>query len=123
MSILVVDDEAEIRQLISAVLTEEGYIVDQAANGYAALMYLRVVPTLPCVIFLDLIMPLMSGWDLLRILQGHPTLASIPTVAISTVRTFTTARMLGAHEGLDKSLDLERLVALVRRYCDSSNTT
>jgi CheY-like chemotaxis protein len=120
MPILVVDDEAEIRQLISEVLTDEGYIVDQEANGYAALIYLRVAPTLPCVILLDLMMPLMSGWDFLRSIQGHPVFASIPIVAISAVRTFAAATVLGAQEGLDKPLDLDRLVALVRRYCDSA---
>jgi CheY-like chemotaxis protein len=123
MPILVVDDEAETRQLISAVLTDEGYTVDQEANGYAALVYLRVAPTLPCVILLDLLMPLMNGWEFLRARQDHPVLASIPTVAISAVRTFATARVLGAQEGLAKPLDLDRLVAVVGRYCDSSNTS
>jgi hypothetical protein len=65
----------------------------------------------------------MNGWDFLRIIQDHPVLASIPTVAISGVRTFAAAKVLGPQEGLDKPLDLGRLVALVRRYCDSSNTT
>jgi CheY-like chemotaxis protein len=123
MPILVVDDEAEIRQLISAVLTEEGYSVDQAPNGYAALIYLRIASTLPCVIVLDLMMPLMSGWEFLRARQNYPLLATIPTVAISAVGTFATARLLGAQEGLDKPIDLDRLVAVVGRYCSGSNTT
>jgi CheY-like chemotaxis protein len=122
MPILVVDDEAETRQLISAVLMEEGYTVDQEANGYAALVYLHVAPRLPCVILLDLMMPLMNGWDFLRSIQGHPVLGSIPTVAVSAVRTFATARLLGAQEGLDKPIDLDRLVAVVGRYCGGSNT-
>jgi CheY-like chemotaxis protein len=120
MPILVVDDEAETRQLISAVLTEEGYSVDQVANGYAALVYLRVAPALPCVILLDLMMPLMNGWDFLRSIQDHPVLGSIPTVALSAVGTFATAKLLGAQEGLDKPIDLDRLVAVVGRYCPSA---
>jgi CheY-like chemotaxis protein len=123
MPILVVDDEAETRQLICKVLTEEGYKVDQEANGYAALVYLRVAPSLPCVILLDLMMPLMNGWDFLRAQQDHPLLASIPTVVISAVGTFATATVLGAQEGLAKPIDLNRLVAVVGRYCGSSNTS
>jgi CheY-like chemotaxis protein len=97
MSILVVDDEAEIRQLISAVLTEEGYTVAQATNGREALAYLRAAPTLPCVILLDLMMPIMNGWEFLRARQNYPLLATIPTVAISAVRTFATATALDCH--------------------------
>jgi DNA-binding NtrC family response regulator len=68
------------------------------------------------------LMPLMNGWDFLRVQQDHPLLASIPTVALSAVGTFATARLLGAQEGLGKPIDLNRLVAVVARYCDSSNT-
>jgi CheY-like chemotaxis protein len=117
MSILIIDDEPEISRLISEVLTEEGYMVDQTANGYAALAYLRAVPTLPCVIFLDLMMPLMSGWDFLRVQQSDAMLASIPTVVISAANTFEAAKVLGAQECLVKPLDLEHIVALVQRYC------
>ncbi len=119
MSILIVDDEAEIRQLITDVLTDEGYIVDQAKNGYTALAYLHAAPALPCVIILDLMMPSLNGWDFLRARQGDPVLEPIPTVVISAVGTFATAKVLGAQECLSKPLDLDHLVALVRQYCGS----
>jgi CheY-like chemotaxis protein len=123
MSILIIDDEPEISRLISEVLTEEGYMVDQTANGYAALAYLRAVPTLPCVILLDLMMPLMSGWDFLRVQQSDAMLASIPTVVISAAHTFEAAKVLGAQDCLVKPLDLDYIVNIVQRYCVRAPTS
>jgi CheY-like chemotaxis protein len=117
MLVLVIDDEHGFRQLISELLTEEGYIVDLAANGYEALAYLRGAPALPCVIILDLMMPIVSGWDFLRARHSNPLYASIPTIVISAVRTFATAKVLGAQECLLKPLDLNRLLTIVQRYC------
>jgi CheY-like chemotaxis protein len=120
MPILVVDDKAEIRSLISDVLVDEGYTVAQAANGREALAYLRAAPTLPCVIILDLMMPLMDGWGFLRARQGNPVIRAIPTVVISDLHTFA-AQVLGAQECLLKPLDLDSFVALVQRYCDKES--
>ncbi len=83
MPILVVDDKAEIRSLISDLLVDEGYTVAHAANGREALAYLHAVPALPCVIILDLMMPFLNGWDFLRARQGNPVIWAIPTVVIS----------------------------------------
>jgi CheY-like chemotaxis protein len=118
MPILVVDDKAEIRSLISDVLVDEGYTVAHAANGREALAYLHAAPTLPCIIILDLMMPLMDGWDFLRARQGNPVIWAIPTVVISDLHTFAAANVLGAQECLLKPLDLDCFVALVQRYCD-----
>lgn len=120
MPILVIDDEVQIRQLISTVLTDEGYSVDLAANGDAALTYLQATPALPCVIILDLMMPTLNGWDFLRARQDDLRLAPIPIIVISAAHTFATARVLGAQEFLLKPLDLDHLVALVQRYCGSA---
>jgi CheY-like chemotaxis protein len=120
MPVLVIDDEALNRQLISELLTEEGYIVDQVADGREALTYLRLAPVLPCVIIIDLMMPLMNGWDFLRVRQDNPLYAPIPAVVISAVHTFAAAKVLGAQECLLKPLDLDRLLAIVQRYCPSA---
>ena len=111
-------DEAEIRLLLTDVLTNEGYIVDHAKNGSTALAYLHTAPALPCVIILDLMMPSLNGWDFLRARQGDPVLEPIPIVVISTAHTFATAKVLGAQDFLLKPLDLNHLVALIRQYCD-----
>jgi CheY-like chemotaxis protein len=117
MPILIIDDEAEIRSLISQLLIEEGYMVAQAADGREALLYLRAANPLPCVILLDLMMPVMNGWDFLQVRQHDPVLAPIPIVAISAAPRHTTAAALGVQETLAKPIDFDRLVALVQQYC------
>src|SRR4051812_34875241 len=59
--LLVVDDDEDIRETLQAVFESEGYLVTTASNGLEALDRLRTMPTAPCVIVLDLMMPVMSG--------------------------------------------------------------
>jgi CheY-like chemotaxis protein len=117
MSVLVVDDDTAIRSLITALLMEEGYTVAEATNGRRALTYLRVVEPRPCVVLLDLMMPDVTGWELLQEVQGDAVLGDIPLVVISAMGTFATARVLGARECLHKPVDLDEVVAVVGRYC------
>ncbi len=104
---------------ISEVLKDEGYTVAQVTNGGEALTYLRAANPLPCVIILDLMMPLMNGWDFLQVRQHNPVLAPIPIVVVSTAQRHTAAAALGVQETLAKPIDLDRLITLVQRYCDS----
>jgi CheY-like chemotaxis protein len=121
MLILVVDDKAELRSLISELLAEEGYTVAQATNGREALAYLRAASALPCVIILDLMMPLMDGWDFLRARQGNPVIWAIPTVVISAFRALAEAAApLGVQQALPKPIDLDHLLATVQRYCSGA---
>jgi CheY-like chemotaxis protein len=117
MSVLVVDDDTAIRSLISEVLAEEGHMVVEATNGRGALNCLRIVEPRPCVVLLDLMMPDVNGWELLRVVQGDAMLGHIPIVVISATGTFETAKVLGAQECLHKPVDLDALVAVVQRYC------
>src|SRR4029079_16312438 len=77
MSILIVDDEPQIRALLADILTEEGYTVDTATNGQDAINYLQTTGVPPCMIVLDLMMPIMDGWQFRAIQQHDPTLAQI----------------------------------------------
>ena len=83
MSILVVDDQPEIRSMFTALLQEEGYSVVCAANGREALDYLRRTDELPRLILLDLAMPIMTGWDFLREQERDLTLAAIPVILMT----------------------------------------
>jgi CheY-like chemotaxis protein len=120
MPILIIDDEADIRWLISALLVDEGYTVAQAANGREALTYLQAANPLPCVIILDLMMPVMNGWDFLQVRQQDPLLAPIPIVVVSAARTAINVSALDVQGALDKPFDMDRLLATVQRYCPSA---
>jgi CheY-like chemotaxis protein len=121
MSVLVVDDEADIRFVISELLRDEGYTVALAANGREALIYLQTATPLPCLILLDMMMPLMNGWDFLHARQRDRVLQAIPVVAISAYRALAEAVVgLGVQAALAKPIDLDRLLATVQRYCPSA---
>jgi CheY-like chemotaxis protein len=121
MPILVVDDEAQIRFVISELLSDEGYTVAQAANGREALIYLQTAKPLPSLILLDMMMPILNGWEFLRIQQRNPVFAPIPVVVISAFRALAeSAAALGVQQALAKPLDLDRLLATIERYCPSA---
>jgi CheY-like chemotaxis protein len=80
--VLVVDDDRDIRGTLGHVLVEEGYAAAEAANGVEALRLLRA-GLRPCVIFLDLSMPGMDGWDFRANQLTDPDLSTIPVVVIT----------------------------------------
>jgi CheY-like chemotaxis protein len=117
MPILIVDDEPDIRLLLRELLMDEGYTVAHAANGREALTYLHSAPIPPCVIILDLMMPIMSGWDFLRTRQNDPRVQTIPVVVLSATLALAPAAALGAQVCLAKPIDLDRFVATIQCYC------
>jgi CheY-like chemotaxis protein len=118
MSILIVDDDTNLRSFISDLLTGKGYTVAQAANGEEALAYLKTANPLPCLILLDMMMPTMNGWEFLRARQRNPVFAPIPVVVISAFRALAeSVAVLGVQEELAKPIDTKHLVDLVQRYC------
>ena len=82
VSILVVDDNADVRGLLCALLELEGYITIAAQDGAEALELLAGIPP-PAVILLDFMMPDMDGLDVVAALRADPELASIPVVFVS----------------------------------------
>src|SRR5689334_9015572 len=83
MHVLVVDDDLTTRLLLSAALTKARYAATTVASGMEALAWLYATPTQPCVILLDVLMPGMTGWELLARLRADTTLAAIPVVVIT----------------------------------------
>lgn len=84
--VLVVDDDRDIRELLVELLESERYEVCSACDGQEALRKLLV--RWPDIILLDLMMPIMSGWQFLRVQADHPRLASIPVVVLSAFDVF-----------------------------------
>jgi len=116
--ILIVDDEPTTRESLALLLRAEGYVVTEAADGAAALAQLRSGPP-PCVILLDLIMPVMDGWQLLVERHQDPALAAIPVLILTAARVIDAPalRALGAEDILQKPVAPEEVLVAIRRYC------
>lgn len=119
--ILVLDDDAAIREVLSEVLEEEGYQVKSAANGREGLQILRANDGSAGLILLDLMMPIMNGWDFRALQLQDPALATIPVVVLSADRDIRLkAASISAHDYLAKPVDLNVLVEAVRRHYPNS---
>jgi len=118
-TVLVVDDDRATRELISRGLVREGFRAITAATGEEALRLAR--SQRPDVISLDVLMPGMDGWTVLRSLKADPITASIPVVMVSMLDDREIGFALGAADYLTKPFDRERLVASMRRFRDGDH--
>jgi CheY-like chemotaxis protein len=112
--VLVVDDDSAIRRMIIAALRREGYSFLEAANGKDALDLMRGEH--PDVVVLDLMMPILSGWDVLRERAHDAAMRKIPVIIVSANRDpeIATAVNAGICAFLPKPFDIAALSALVR---------
>jgi CheY-like chemotaxis protein len=116
-SILIVEDDADIREALAEILRDEGHEVQGAPNGQQALHVLRDGP-LPALILLDLMMPVMNGWQFRQAQRQDPVLAPIPVVVISADgAALRESTLMGASGFLQKPIELDELLAVVARYC------
>jgi CheY-like chemotaxis protein len=116
-SILVVDDDSDIRETLTDILGEEGYRVTGVRNGREALAYLTG-RTRPSLILLDMMMPEMDGWRFRQEQQRNPAIAGIPVVILSAHGNVREAALaLGVADYLRKPLRVENLLEIAERYC------
>ena len=115
-TILVIDDDDDIRAVLAMVLDEAGFRVVTAANGREALEHLREDPQ-PDVILLDLMMPEMDGYQFRAEQQRDPALRAIPTLIVTAGTVTPRVEELGAEAILRKPVSLRRLVDTIRRFC------
>jgi CheY-like chemotaxis protein len=116
-TVLVVDDDPDIRDSLCEVLQDEGYRTLTAENGAAALDQLRSTGE-PCVILLDLMMPVMDGVDFRSQQLRNPALASIPVIVVSASGDGRTlAASLDAAAFIAKPIRVNQLVSAVERVC------
>jgi CheY-like chemotaxis protein len=114
--VLIVEDDEDLREMMAQLLSLEGFRTATVANGREALQYLHDAET-PQVILLDLMMPVMDGWEFRRQQQADPALAPVPVIVLSALDQ-QRAATLDANAFLKKPLDFDRLLSLVRSYCD-----
>ena len=113
-TVLVIDDEPAVREIVQRFLTREGYRVETAASGEEGLRLARAAA--PDVITLDVLMPGMDGWAVLAALKADPRLADVPVIMLTIVEERNLGYALGAAEYLVKPLDRDRLVEVIRRH-------
>jgi CheY-like chemotaxis protein len=108
--VLVVDDDDAIRESVRDVLTDEGYRVLSAENGAVALEAVQAHAADLRVVLLDLMMPVMSGWELLEVLQAHERYSRIPVVVVSAMSA------PGTRGHIQKPIDVDHLLATVAKF-------
>ena len=116
-SLLIVDDDDDMRTTLRHFLADEGFRVHTARNGQEALTRLQEIDP-PGLILLDLMMPVMNGSDFLTVRSGNPKLAKIPVVVLSAWTRDRTGAASGAEDVLIKPINPELLLQVVERYCD-----
>jgi two-component system, chemotaxis family, chemotaxis protein CheY len=113
--VLVVDDDSGNRESMSELLDNKGYSVLQAENGQKALDMLKQAPILPCLVVLDMAMPIMDGRGFLKRRAHDPDLRDIPVVLVSG------NSQKGALKGIEgyfrKPVNVERLIEVIDQHC------
>ena len=118
--LLVVDDDPATLEALSTVLTEAGYTVSLARGGDDALHHLDSQTTLPDLLLVDLMMPNGSGWDLTDGLREHPDWRDLPIVYMTAGGSTLLARAPVAVGYLNKPIEIDRLLQVVRRAIETA---
>ena len=115
--VLIVEDQDSAREFLATVLSIEGYRVLEAANGCEALMHL-FGESRPDVILLDLVMPVMDGWEFLDEQRKDPRLQAIPTIVVSGVPSHHPRCLeMPPVRFLPKPYTIEQLLASIEAEC------
>jgi CheY-like chemotaxis protein len=112
-TVLVVEDEKELREMMREVLELNGYTVVTAVDGQTALEAMERIEHL-CLVLLDLLMPGMNGWDFFKELRTRSEYAAVPVIVHSSAPS---GAPQGATRVLRKPIELERLLDVVREFC------
>jgi hypothetical protein len=119
-SVLVIDDDPSVRDVVKRSLTKEGVSVMTAASGEEGLELAR--KHRPDVITLDVQMPGMDGWEVLKTLKSDPELRQIAVIMMTNVDEKTTGFALGAAEYMTKPVDREFLVEVLKKFRNNAST-
>ncbi len=117
VTVLVVDDDPAVHDVLAATLGKEGYQIAHARDGIEALQIMRTDP--PDIVTLDVMMPKMDGWSVLGIMKSEAALAHIPVIMLTIVDHRNLGFSLGASEYMTKPIDRNRLIALIEKFAAS----
>jgi CheY-like chemotaxis protein len=116
MGVLIVDDDAAMREALCDTLELQGHRTSGVSNGREALDHLERSEA-PCLILLDMMMPLMNGWEFREAQLKNPRIASIPVVVITAYSKIQNVDRLDAVGYLMKPISPERLLQVVAEWC------
>ncbi len=114
---MIVEDDPDTREMLERFLELEGFTVRSAANGQLALEALHA-DSEPCVILLDLMMPVMNGWQFRAAQSCDPKLAQIPVVVVTAAGSRGDIPAIDADGWLSKPVDFDRLLATIHPFCN-----
>lgn len=112
--ILIIEDSKDVQDSLKMALEIDGYNVVTANNGKEALDKLKKIPT-PCLILLDLMMPIMNGWEFMDIINKDILLSAIPIVIVSAFSN--KGDNFKVLEYIQKPIDLNTLLSTVSKHC------
>ncbi|CAN5922343.1 N/A [soil metagenome] len=110
--VLVVDDDEPLREAIAEAITDAGYVVEQARDGREALEKMRLAS--PCIVLLDLMMPVMDGWEVVSAMDSDATLAKVPVCVVSAQDRLPPPRSVRT---LNKPVSVAALLSAVEAHC------
>jgi CheY-like chemotaxis protein len=117
MNVLIVEDDDLTREALESILTSNGCTAAGVANGREAINYLHRNPR-PDLILLDMMMPVMNGWEFRSQQKRDPELAPIPVVVCSAVGDIQQeVSLVGAEGCLQKPINADQLLDTVRHFC------
>jgi CheY-like chemotaxis protein len=115
-SVMIVEDDPDTREMLERFLELEGFEVRTAANGQLALDALSA-DSASSVILLDLMMPVMNGWQFREAQVSDPKIAGIPVVVVTAAGAKDDIPAIQADAWLSKPVDLDRLLATIGEIC------
>jgi CheY-like chemotaxis protein len=110
--VLVVDDDEALREAVAEAIENAGYTVVQAENGREAILRMREAS--PCIVLLDLMMPVMDGWEVVTEMDADPDLLSIPVCVVTAQDRAKPPRNVCM---LKKPVTVADLVRTVEQHC------
>lgn len=116
--ILIVEDDPDIQEAVSDLITAAGYLVKVVDNGRQALMFLKSTNRLPCLVIMDLFMPEMNGHELLQLLRLEDRFITLPVAVFSASADPPPP---GATRYVKKPFELHVLLDTVRSFCEPVN--
>ncbi len=115
-TVLIVEDEEDLREMMREALEMKGYLVVTAEEGQDALKKIDGIEQL-CLVLLDLFMPGMNGWDFFAKMRERPELCDVPVIVHSSASSRAPA---GVTRVLQKPVLFDQLISVVSEYCNAS---